>query len=194
MSSNKSNNNKKIKIKDDRNKSRIFIFSIIFAMIILSVLVILYQSMGSSKINTISKYIPTNSRTSYIIKDATEELLKPYYDNKNILVIAFASWCHNCNDEKDSINTFMKNNPDVEVIMVSHDENKADVEKYLQENDLNWFVIFDSKKTIRYSLDPESTSIPHTFLVDKTGKVLNSHKGTLTLDNLTRFYNGEKID
>ncbi|MNI60975.1 Sporulation thiol-disulfide oxidoreductase A precursor [compost metagenome] len=140
-----------------------------------------------------SKYIPFSQRTGYVLVEANDNLLKDYMENKKMLVICWASWCHVCTSETSEIDQFINKNPDKQVIIVSHDNKKEDIENYLKENDLKWFVIYDRDRIIRKSLDPQATTIPATYLLDKKGNVINTYKSKMTLDELTRFYKGESI-
>ena len=91
------------------------------------------------------------------------------------------------------MNEYIKSNPYKSIIIVSHDDTKDDVKKYLEENGYNWFVILDSEKTIRESIDPGSKGIPSSYLLDKEGKIINFHKGKLTTEQFGSFFNGVNI-
>ncbi|MCX8074862.1 MAG: TlpA family protein disulfide reductase [Clostridia bacterium] len=184
---------KKNKNKDINNKKKSKIY---FILIITSVTLIALLSLSFylyTKLTFNSKYVDSSDRSSFILYDVDESLLKDYYENRKMLVICWASWCENCLSEIDQLNRFIINNSDKEVIIVSHDNNKDELITFLRQNNLKWFVIYDKDKTIRKSLDPESSSIPHSFLIDQNKKIINSYKGTMNYEQLNKFYNGESI-
>ena len=136
------------------------------------------------------RYIKYSSRDSYIINNVDENLLKNYISKKqNTLVIFWASWCPACLNEAEAITNFITNNPDIQTIIVSHDKEYEDLENYLKDNNLKWQVIFDKEKTIRKSIDSESTAIPACFVLNTNQEVLNSHEGLLTENEILDLYN-----
>lgn len=138
----------------------------------------------------IPRYVNYAKRDSYIINNVDENLLKNYLaKDKNTLVIFWASWCPACLNEKDAIETFITNNQDIQTIIVSHDKEFEELQSYLEKNNLKWQVIFDTEKTIRKTLDYESTAIPACFLVNSNGEVLDSHEGLLNTDEILDLYN-----
>ena len=70
------------------------------------------------------------------------------------------------------MNEYIKSNPYKSIIIVSHDDTKDDVKKYLEENGYNWFVILDSEKTIRESIDPGSKGIDLIKKMNFSRKIL----------------------
>ena len=138
-----------------------------------------------------SDYVYFKDRPSYIIKNVDQFHLDNYYGNSNTLVVFAASWCKYCVEEQNELNNFIKNNPDKKVIVVSHDHTYEELEKWLKDNNLNWFVIFDKDKTIREDLDPGSNGIPNAYLLDKDGKILGFTKGAKKEIEFFQFYNNE---
>lgn len=173
------------------NKKLAIIIIIIILLLILAALGFIFVNKDELFKN--SAYIPYSQRQNYVIKDFNDDYLKDYLTNKNILVVCWASWCPNCKEDATAINEFIKQNQDIEVIIVAQDPKKSDVENYLKENNRNWFVIFDADKKIREKLDPGKNTIPNAYLVNKEGEVINKYEGKMTYDQLQRFYNGETI-
>lgn len=187
INSNSKNLNKK------RNKVIGIIAIILFIIIIILIIIFKFKIIKTNKSSTNSLYVSYNERQSYIIKNVSDSLLTEYQDNKDMLIVCMATWCTNCKEDADAISEFIKQNPDVEVIIVAQDPNKSDVETYLKETNRNWFVIFDPNKTIRAHLDPEKTTIPNTYLINKKGEVTNKYEGTMTYDQIVSFYHGDTI-
>ncbi len=134
-----------------------------------------------------SKYIPINRRNNYILYQVDENYLKPYL-KKNTLVVFWASWCQQCVEDTNIITDFSKNNPNIPVIIVSHDTNYQELEEYLKSNNLPWFVIFDSDKKIRMNIDKNSSGIPSIYLVDNNSNVINKLVYPFTYDDILNFY------
>lgn len=171
-------------------KKRLIIISTIFILIVISVFTLLYFKTDIFKINkdiTIAK-----NRKSYVI---SEDKNLSNFTNKDdkTLIVFWATWCSYCVDEAEALNEYISSNPYKSIIIVSHDNNKDDLKNYLEENGYNWFVILDSEKTIRENLEPGSTGIPSSYLLDKDGKIINFHKGKLTTNEFASFFNEVEI-
>lgn len=171
-------------------KKRLIIISIIFILIVIGVFTILYFKTDIFKRNkdiTIAK-----NRKSYVI---SEDKNLSNFTNKDdkTLIVFWATWCSYCVDEAEALNEYISSNPYKSIIIVSHDNNKDDLKNYLEENGYNWFVILDSEKTIRENLEPGSTGIPSSYLLDKEGKIINFHKGKLTTNEFASFFNEVEI-
>lgn len=129
------------------------------------------------------------NRTNYLILDEKEiEKQNPISLSKNALLIFWASWCSTCLDEADALNQFILQNPDIPVIIVSHDKQKETLEKYLTHNQYHWFVIYDTEKKIRERIDPESRGIPASYLLTKDGKILSKSDSVMSYEDLINFY------
>ena len=171
-------------------KKRLIIISTIFILIVIAIFTILYFKTDILKINkdiTIAK-----NRKSYVI---SEDKNLSNFTNKEdkTLIVFWATWCSYCVDEAQALNEYISFNPYKSIIIVSHDNNKDDLKNYLEENGYNWFVIVDSEKTIRENLEPGSTGIPSSYLLDKDGKIINFHKGKLTTNEFASFFNEVEI-
>ena len=177
---------------EDNSKSsdkRIAYLVTFIILLIIAVPILMY----CVKNNTFKKseYTYLKDRPSYIIKNVDENLLKNYYGNDNTMVVFMASWCSHCVAEKNELNNFIKNNPDKKVIVVSHDHTYDALQKYLSDNNLNWFVIFDRDKIIRESIDPGTDGVPCVYLLDKNGKIIGFSRSVTKEVDFYKFYNNE---
>ncbi|MEG2235842.1 MAG: TlpA disulfide reductase family protein [Clostridia bacterium] len=136
-----------------------------------------------------SEYINLNNRNHYILNIVDETLLKKYIDKDKTLVVFSASWCKYCVEEQDDLNKYIQENPDKTIIIVSHDRSYEDIDNYLKTNNFNWFVIFDSDKIIRESIDPNSSGIPTMYLLDNNSIVIDKLVGDVTFNEIEEFYN-----
>ena len=130
--------------------------------------------------------IDTKSGTKIrVINEYTTE----YFTADKNLLIMFGSWCSHCEEELNDVEqivTFYKNNSDVNVILIAHEfEDTVNDLISLVEKDFNFGntpVFIDLKRTIRQPLDPEASTVPISYVVDKDGNVLKKHSDAITLD------------
>ncbi|MEG0872666.1 MAG: TlpA disulfide reductase family protein [Clostridia bacterium] len=176
------------------NKKNSLILIVIILLFIISAVILSVLYCTNNEVFNDTKYTKQKFREKYIISQVKDDYLDSYLKNGNTLVIFWASWCHYCTEELDVLNTFISQNPKTPVIIVSHDKTEEDLKKYLEENHLNWFTILDTEKTIRQHIDPESNGIPSSYLIGNEGNIINYHKGTLTLQELNLFWQGNNLD
>ena len=171
-------------------KKKITLITILFFILIAIIIVFLYFNTDLFKIK---KDITTKKqRKEYIVSDDTN--LSNYINKESkTLVIFWATWCEYCLQESEALNEYINQNPYNSVIIVSHDDNKDEINNYLQEKGYNWFVIFDPEKTIRENLDPGSKGIPSSYLLDTSGNITNFHKGKLSFEQFHDFFSGVQI-
>lgn len=114
---------------------------------------------------------------------------KKFLTAKKNLLIMFASWCPNCQQEIGEIEKILKhykNDKNVNIVLVAHEYNDT-VEDltHLVENDADFGdaeIKLDLGRVIRKTIDPEASTIPISYVVDKKGNILDSHSGSLTLE------------
>ena len=173
-----------------KRKNIVIFISIIFIVLIVLTLLFIYFKTDLIKKNI--DLTTAKSRKNYIITD--DKNLSNYINkDEKTLVIFWATWCSYCLEESNELNEYIKSNPYKSIIVVSHDDNKDDVVNYLEENGYNWFVILDPEKTIRENIDPSSSGIPSSYLLNSDMNILNFHKGKLSIDQFVSFYNELEI-
>ena len=101
----------------------------------------------------------------------------------------FASWCPNCQEEISEIEKILKyykNSKDVNVVLIAHEYDNTVTDLIeLVENDVDFGDVeikIDLGRVIRKTIDPEASTIPISYVVDKNGKVLEVHNESLTLE------------
>lgn len=114
---------------------------------------------------------------------------KNFFTAKKNLLIMFASWCPNCQEEISEIEKILKhykNSKDVNVVLIAHEYDNTVTDLIdLVENDVdfgNVEIKVDLGRVIRKTIDPEASTIPISYIVDKNGKVLEMHNESLTLE------------
>lgn len=182
---------KEIRINKNKEmkKFRVFLILLLIILILLTVGYAVYSIYE----NSISDYgsLKSKNRDEYIIRNVDETLLENYLQpGKNTIVAFMASWCPHCKEEGPALNEFMLKNKNANVIVVSHDTKIENIVTFLDENEeYNWFVIYDKERTIRNSIDPKASTIPRTYLLDENGNVIDKITTTATFDDLTNLYN-----
>lgn len=105
------------------------------------------------------------------------------FQGQVVFVNNWASWCQPCIAEMPSIaelKTKLKDE-DVVFVMVSFDEDPEKAKKFMEKKGYDFDLYFQAKN---YPF--VSSSIPATFILGKTGKVLVEHMGMAD-------YSGEEI-
>jgi thiol-disulfide isomerase/thioredoxin len=110
------------------------------------------------------------------------------YRGDVVLVEFFASWCKDCRLDMPAIRENYQRYHDrgFEVVSISIDENRQDLQRYLDEAALPWTVLLDDPKA-----GPEKSpsayygvfSVPQMILVGRDGKVISLPVGAEQLDN-----------
>lgn len=148
-----------------------------------------------SQENDTNLNLPTegNDTIIHLKSDTTLRVVNDYdekfFTSKKNLLIMFASWCPNCQEEIGEIEkilNYYKNNSNVNVILIAHEYNDT-VNNLISllENDVdfgNAEVKLDLKRIIRKTIDPKASTIPISYVVDNKGNVLDVFNDSLTLE------------
>ena len=150
-------------------------------------------SGNESKNNTLD--LPTEGNSTVITTESdttlrvVNEYDKNFFTSKQNLLIMFASWCPNCQQEISEIEKILKHYKsveDVNVVLIAHEYSDTVTDLIdLVENDVdfgNVEIKIDLGRVIRKAIDPEASTIPISYVVDKNGKVLEVYNESLTLE------------
>jgi thiol-disulfide isomerase/thioredoxin len=101
------------------------------------------------------------------------------YRDKVTLVMFWATWCGPCRREITEVKEIYDEYHDrgFEVIGISVDEDREQLEEFLKENEIPWTIVYDQALADGEKGQPMSTrygvmAIPETILVDREGKVV----------------------
>lgn len=105
------------------------------------------------------------------------------FAGKVILVDFWATFCAPCLEELPNLRkTYAKyHDQGFEVVSIALDQERADLEMFLKENSIPWFVGYSTDATRRgVDGDPSAiacgvTRLPTTFLIDRQGRVAAMH-------------------
>jgi peroxiredoxin len=96
------------------------------------------------------------------------------YKGKVLLLDFWATWCLPCKKEMPNVKKVYGEYKDegFEIVGISLDRNRSDLDRYIREHNIEWPQYFDGKfwkneVAVKYGIN----SIPATFLIDKEGKI-----------------------
>ncbi len=94
---------------------------------------------------------------------------------KYYLCLYSASWCGPCRKEMPHVvkvyNEEIKNNPDVDLVLFSRDQNPADAKKWLSSAKAK-FTVLNPKDQSKIPGAQNPGGIPHMYIIDADGKVV----------------------
>ena len=128
-------------------------------------------------------------------EDSSIIIVKKYDENmfkgKKSLVFFWASWCSHCKEEYEVVKTALEEyqNRGYNIYLISHDYKVEELPEFMKNNDLNYEVYFDEKRIIRASFDPEASSVPLTYIIDENARLIASHNGPISLEELNKLIN-----
>lgn len=187
-----------------KDKSKIILYVIILLIIIAAICFIYtlaqYLLAKSENSNNIHTLTPSSNSTSLsnnqiitVDNNSTIRVVTDYDENMfkghKSLIFFWASWCSHCQEEYDVLKTALTDyqNKGYTIYVISHDNDINELAEYMRKNDLNYEVYFDEKRIIRSNINPEANSVPLTYILDKDAKLIDSHEGPITLEELDQL-------
>lgn len=187
-----------------KDKSKIILYVIILLIIIAAICFIYtltqYLLAKSENSNNTHTLTPSSNSTSLsnnqiitVDNNSTIRIVTDYDENMfkghKSLIFFWASWCSHCQEEYDVLKTALTDyqNKGYTIYVISHDNDINELAEYMRKNDLNYEVYFDEKRIIRSNINPEANSVPLTYILDKDAKLIDSHEGPITLEELDQL-------
>lgn len=104
------------------------------------------------------------------------------YEGKIVLINFWATWCGYCDAEMPDLQKLGQENEDIVVLAVNVEENKAQVEKYIDEGGYDFEVLLDEDgKLSRQFL---IAGLPSSYFVNKEGIFVQESIGWIKYDQM----------
>jgi len=99
------------------------------------------------------------------------------FKGKVVLLNFWATWCPPCRDEMPALSKLyhVLKNRGLEVVAVSTDRSINDIKDFLEKNKVNFPVLFDADRSAARLY--RVFSMPTTFLIDRSGKIVEKFYG-----------------
>lgn len=116
-----------------------------------------------------------NEPISFSVTGIDGETISPEkYRGKVLLLDFWATWCGPCKQEMPNVKRVYSkyNKKGFEIVGISLDRSRADLDTYIEKNGITWPQFYDGKfwkndVAVKYNVQ----SIPATYLIDKKGKI-----------------------
>lgn len=122
--------------------------------------------------------IPEGAAPDFTLKSASGENLRLSELRGEVVMINFwASWCAPCRQEMPLLDELYNQYHPLgfTILGVNVEEDSAKAKQMLQENPVNFPVVFDNKSAVSKLYDV--VAMPSTVLVDRDGNVRYLHRG-----------------
>ena len=119
---------------------------------------------------------------SVIDSSGTEINTDDLLTGNTLVVSLWSTWCVPCRRELPQLQEFAAEHHDVSVVAVNLGDKLDSVAAYAQEIGLTMPVVIDTEGRISSALGV--TSVPSTLVIDSSGKVIATHVGEITADEL----------
>ena len=104
------------------------------------------------------------------------------FNNNTTVIALWSTTCIPCRVELPQLQEFAATHPEIDVIAVNLGDVPNSVQQYVQELGLTMPVIIDFEGRVSTALS--ITSLPSTLVLSPAGKVVTSHLGEITADEL----------
>jgi thiol-disulfide isomerase/thioredoxin len=119
---------------------------------------------------------------SVIDSSGTEINTDDLLTGNTLVVSSWSTWCVPCRRELPQLQEFAAEHHDVSVVAVNLGDKLDSVAAYAQEIGLTMPVVIDTEGRISSALGV--TSVPSTLMINSHGKVIATHVGEITAEEL----------
>lgn len=122
---------------------------------------------------------------------------KTMFEGKNTILFMWASWCPNCATEMQALNDIIKkykNDKDVNIVFIAHEFKYSGIDGLLSlleggTVDFDTEILLDFGRVIRKAIDPEASTIPKTYFLDKNSNILHKLDEAVTVEQIDNLIN-----
>ena len=152
---------------------------IVVIIICIFLLIFLIQEKDPSKPPTALLNEEVPKMKMYDLFNETEFIQSTDFDNQDVLINFFASWCIPCKAEHPLFFLMKDKYPDLFIVGINMQDTKKDAFKFLNEDGNPYdFVVED--KFGYLGIEFGVLGLPETFLINKSGKIVYKYLGPLT--------------
>lgn len=166
-------------------KKRLITRTIILVVMALAVGYTLYANMNKDKNQKVEIGKPAPDFVLVDMEGNKHRLSE--YKGQGVLLNFWATWCKPCEREMPYIENQYQQFKDqgVQVLAVNSSESELVINKFVERKGLNFPVMIDKDGQVQAAYG--IYNLPHTFLIDKAGNVVESHTGELDEKTLREF-------
>ncbi|HKL75355.1 MAG TPA: TlpA disulfide reductase family protein [Halanaerobiales bacterium] len=139
-----------------------------------------FQQIEAAQIGTeVGQKAPNFSLKNMNNKEVTLRDL----EGKKVFINFWASWCPPCKAEMPDIQKLQKNHgEEIKIVAVNLEEEKNKVEKYLENEDLDFTVLLDKNKKVanQYLI----RAIPTSYFLNEKGIIIEKNLGVLSYEKM----------
>lgn len=132
-----------------------------------------------------SNYKETTEAPDFTLQDLNgKKVSLKDLKGKKVYLNFGATWCPPCRLEMPDIEKLYQETKDSDLVIIGIDigEDKETVKNFISKNNYNFKILLDSDQSVasKYNI----TAIPASFFIDKNGKIVSSHIGAMTLEQM----------
>lgn len=139
-----------------------------------------FQQIEAAEVGTeVGKKAPNFSLKNMNNKEVTLREL----EGKKVFINFWASWCPPCKAEMPDIQKLYENHgEDIKIIAVNLEEEKTKVEKYLNNEELDFTVLLDKNNKVagQYLV----RAIPTSYFLNEKGIIIEKNLGVLSYEKM----------
>ena len=161
-------------------KKNIYLSVLIIILFLGTFTLVNFQQIEAAEVGTeVGKKAPNFSLKNMNNKEVTLREL----EGKKVFINFWASWCPPCKAEMPDIQKLYENHgEDIKIIAVNLEEEKTKVEKYLNNEELDFTVLLDKNNKVagQYLV----RAIPTSYFLNEKGIIIEKNLGVLSYEKM----------